>query len=252
LWSLKRRPPYDTKVNVIFSLHNKWTIIFTPFQSVLIIPVSLLLSYPYQSTPIIWYGLLIINLIIGVSQEVALLALKSARYYYFIGMILALAITFPMLYTTLIIMKSNFPDSYLIILSTLIFMMIVEWFLSYFYQKIKLGKALDQKIPNNAINIDEGTINLQTMFLFSKKDADKSRIQRILGVGTIFIIFAPVIGSMIYRITTPNQQSMYFLVYLSLLAMVFVFGSGAQAGTASLIKEIEERRKIRFVINKLV
>jgi hypothetical protein len=237
---------------MIFSLHNKWTIIFTPFQSVLIIPVSLLLSYPYQSTPIIWYGLLIINLIIGVSQEISLLVLKSARVYYITGMVLALTITIPLLYTTLIIIKSNFPDAYLLILSTLLLLMIIEWFLSYFYQKIKLDKALEQKIPNNAINIDEGTLNLQTWFLFSRKDADKSRIQRILGVGTIFIIFAPVIGSMIYRITTPEQQSMYYLVFLSLLAMILVFGSGVKAGTATVIKEIEERRKMRFVIKKLV
>ena len=65
------------------------------------------------------------------------------------------------------------------------------------------------------------------------------------------MIFAPVIGSMIFRITTPEQQSMYYLALLSSLAIVFVFGSGVQAGVASVIKEeTEERRQMRFILKK--
>jgi hypothetical protein len=237
---------------MIFPLFNKWTIIFTPFLPVLIIPFSLLFTYTYHSTPGIWYGLLLINIMIGISEVCTLLILKNARYYYFIRAISALSIATPIMYTTFIIMKSNFPESYLQIFSTIIFLMIIEWFLSYHYQKMRLAKALEQKIPNNAIDVDEGTVNLQTRFLFSRNDADKSRIERILEVGRMLMIFAPVIGSMIYRVTTPGQQSMNFMVGLSSIAMVFVFGSGVQAGTASVIKEIEERRKMRFEIKILV
>jgi hypothetical protein len=237
---------------MILPLHNKWTIIFTLFGPVFVIPVCLLFTYTYHSNPSIWYGLLIINILIGVSEGVALLILKNARYYYFNRFISTLAIAFPLLYTTFIILKPNFPESYLQIFSTIIFMMIIEWFLSYHYQKMRLVKALDQKIPNNAIDVNAGVINLQTMFLFSPNDADKSRTERILAVGRILMIFAPVIGSMIFRITTPEQQSMYYLAFLSSLAMVFVFGSGVQAGVASVIKETEERRKMRFVLKKLV
>lgn len=66
------------------------------------------------------------------------------------------------------------------------------------------------------------------------------------------MIFAPAIGSMIYRVTTTEQQSMYYLVVLSSIAMVFIFGSGVQAGTALVIKDNEEKREMRFVIKKLV
>jgi hypothetical protein len=237
---------------MILSFYNKWTIIFTPFLPILIIPFSLLFTYPYYSTPGIWYGLLIINLIIGISEVCTLLILKNARNYYFIRTISALAIAIPIIYTTLIILKSNFTDTYLQILSTLFLMMIVEWLLSYYYQKTRLVKALEQKIPNNAIDIDERVVNLQTMFLFSTKDEDNSRTKKFLAVGRILLIFAPFIGSMIYRITTPEQQSMYFLAFLSSLSIIFVFGSGVQAGVATVIKEYEERRKMRFAIKKLV
>ena len=237
---------------MILSFYNRWTIIFTPFLPILIIPFSLLFTYTYYSTPGIWYGLLIINIMIGISEVCILLKLKSARYYYFIRTISALAIAIPILYTTMIILKSNFTDTYLQILSTLFLMMIVEWFLSYYNQKIRLAKALELKIPNNAIDVDDGVVNLQTMFLFSPNDENNSRVNKMLAIGRILMIFAPILGSMIYRLTTPEQQSMYFLAFLSTLAMVFVFGSGVQAGVAVVIRKYEDRRKMRFLIKDLV
>jgi hypothetical protein len=237
---------------MILSFFNKWAIIFRAFGPVFIIPFSLLFTYSYHSKPGIWYGLLIINILIGLSEAVALLILKNARNYYFIRIFSTLATAIPILYTTLIIMNSNYPNSYFPIFCTFLLIMIIEWFLSFDFQKIRLSKALEQKIPNNAINVDEGVVNLQTTFLFSRKDADKSRTEKILTIGVVLLIFAPVIGSIIYRLTTPEQQSMYLLAFLSSLAMVLIFGSGAQAGTASVIKEIEEKSKMRFVIKNLV
>lgn len=151
-------------------LHNKWTIMFYALLGpILTIPIAMLFTYSYQSTPSIWYCILIINLLIGILAIVILLIFHNARYFYFIRIFWSLCIALPFMYTTLIIMKFNFPDTYLQIFGLILLMIIVEWFLSFFHQKIRLSKALELGIPNNAINIDEGTVNLQTMFLFPQK-----------------------------------------------------------------------------------
>ena len=133
---------------MILPLHNKWTIIFYAlFGPILTIPFAQLFTYSYQSNLSIWYGILSINLFIGISETAALLIIKNARFYYFIRVFSSLSIALPCLYATLIIMKSNFPITYLQIFISLFFIMTVEWFLSYYYQKIRLAKALEKKYP---------------------------------------------------------------------------------------------------------
>jgi hypothetical protein len=101
------------------------------------------------------------------------------------------------------------------------------------------------------VDVDSGVVDLQKPFAVAKRDSDKSNIERMLAVGRIIFLFAPVIGSIIYKNTTFGQQTNYILVVLSMLVMIYVIGSGVSGGTLSVLMGIEARENMRFVIKKL-
>jgi hypothetical protein len=240
-------------VIMILPLYNKWTIIINTFIGPLLtIPIALLFTYSsFTSTNTLWFFLLIVNIAIGISGLIALLVSRNAKFFFSIRILIYLGTAMPLAYAVNLLLRSYFPNTFFQIYASLIIILLVEWLISFYYEKIKLLKVLRKKMPNKMFDVASGVVDLQKPFVVAKRDTDKSGIERMLAFGRIVIFLAPVIGSYIYRSTTLVQQSNYILVVLSMLVMVLVIGSGVSGGTLSALMDIESKVNMRFVIKKL-
>jgi len=238
---------------MILPLYNKLTIIIITFIGPIIaVPLALLFTYwSFTSTKTIWILLLILNIVIGIIGLLALLILRSARFFFSTRIFFSLGFAVPLIYAVNLLMRTYFPNSFYQIFASLLIILIIEWCVSFYYEKIRLSRVLRKGAPNSMVDVDSGVVDLQKPFAVAKRDSDKSNIERMLAVGRIIFLFAPVIGSIIYKNTTFGQQTNYILVVLSMLVMIYVIGSGVSGGTLSVLMGIEARENMRFVIKKL-
>jgi hypothetical protein len=182
---------------------------------------------------------------------ISMIVLRNARLFYATGSFLMLGCAAPMIYGAYIILVTEFKNIYQQILIILLIMLIIEWIISYSYQKTRLQKAIEQMNPNNAIDIEKGSLDLQQALIFSSKDANESWGGKILNIGRILMCFAPAIGAAIYRSFSFRQQSAYFAVALSSFSVLFISFSGLSLGNARVIDVIEKKEKRIILIKKL-
>jgi hypothetical protein len=232
--------------------NKRWYLVTTTiFGPIFCVALARLVTYGYSSNINIWMILFFINLVLSLWVVTMILVVRNARNYFQIRALWVLGYAVPMVYAIFIITQRNFPIEYKQILAILLMIMMMEWPISYYYQKIRLQKTIEKKLPDNAIDIENGIINLQKPFIYSKNDNNDSRTERSLAVGRVIIYFAPLTGALIYQFFSPSQKSAYFATVLSTFCIFFLFASGIQAGFAQVIKEIENKKGVKFVIKKL-
>jgi hypothetical protein len=238
---------------MILPLYKKGTIIFTTSIGPLFtIPFALLFTYSsFASTKSIWLLLLIINIGIGILGVFALLISRKARFFLTMRIFYALGLAAPLVYAVYLLLRENFLINIDQIVVCILFVLLIEWFISYYFEKIRLMKKLRKNMPTEMIDVSSGVVDLQKPIEAYKKDSEKSRIEKILGVGRFVILLAPVIGMYIYQNTTSNQQTNQIIVVLSVISMVGIIGSGVNGGTLSALIYIEDKENRRFVIEKL-
>jgi hypothetical protein len=215
------------------------------------IGIARLITLNYSMKKEVWFSLILIVLLVDVWMLVEMIILRNAGKYFFSRSVIDLGMSAAMIYGTFIVLETEMVKNFQQILMLLMILVIFEWLISYSFQKIRLRKVLDKRIPNNAIDDESKSLDLQKQFLYSKNDADESRTVRILAIGRILLCFAPATGAVIYRILSSSQQSIYSVIVLSTFSILFTFISGIQAGIAIVIKETENKVGKKIVIKKL-
>jgi hypothetical protein len=238
---------------MVLNLYNKWTIIITTLIGpILLIPFALLFTYwSFTSTKTVWVLLFIANIIIGITGLIALLILRNARFFFLIRILYSLGLAAPLIYAVNLLLREYFPIYVNQLFASLIFVLLIEWFISYYFEKNRLMKKLEKNLSTEMIDVSSGVVDLQKPIETYHKDPEKSRIQTMLGVGRFVILLAPVLGSYIYHNTTLDQQTNYIIVVLCIISMVGFMGSGVSGGTLSALIYIEDKENRRFVITKL-
>lgn len=117
--------------------------------------------------------------------------------------------------------------------------------------KKRLHKTLANE-PDHALDTKSGFLDLQKDFIISSKGSDKSNGEKILRIGMILLYFAPAAGALMSRTLSDDQRSVFYAIVLCSFGIIFTQFSGLHAGTARVIKEIEEKLDKKIYIKKLV
>jgi hypothetical protein len=198
---------------------------------------------------------------------------KSAKHYKILFSISALCTVASSIYALLIIINTDYHNSPFFFATILTFF-VIEWFLAYYYERIKIRRLIKLGIPDNAINIEEGYLDLQKQ-LFSSldnkkelwdfrngmnlqkidldlpKEEKKSGVENILMIIGMIIIFTPFLFAFSFRGQSNSLQTPFLFFGFIFITMVFSFGSGIQAGFAGVLIEIEKKTGKRIVIKEL-
>jgi hypothetical protein len=234
------------------TIYKKWfLVIFHLFGPILFVGFTRLLTFNYSSRREVWILIIIIDLLVGLWTLLTMVAIRNARLYHLYLSVEILGIAAPIIYATFVILRTDYTNSFQHIFFLLTMIMIMEWAISFFYLKNKLCNAIKLKIPNNSIDVDNGNMDLQKTLLYSPKDADESRVEKILAIGGILMCFAPAIGVIISRSFSLTQQSVFLISLLGFFCIFFMYASGGQAGVARAIKEVEIIENKKIVIKKL-
>lgn len=227
--------------------------------------------YPYELNN--WLFIFSMNLILGVLTFCSMIILRSARIYKIVFSIAIIGMLISTIYAIKIIIETDFDNS-VFIKSIIALFIIIEWLFSYFYGKLRIRRVSTLKIPNNALDVDEGFLDLQRKLVTSRnthkeslnietqmdlqnielefpKDEKEPFLEMFVMVICLIIIFTPFVLAFAYDNQNSGYRSSFIFFCMIFFAMLFSFGSGFQAGFSRVINEMEKENGKKIVIKKL-
>jgi hypothetical protein len=187
---------------------------------------------------------------LGILVVYAMIVTKKAEIFYIVRAILLLCIVSSMIYGTSVVLTSISNSLRMGTIIGYIFLVCVEWLISFSYQKKRLHKTLENE-PEHALDTKSGVLDLQKDFVISSKGSDKSKGEKILRIGMILLYFAPAAGALMSRTLSDDQRTVFYAIVLSSFGIMFTQFSGLHAGTARVIKEIEVKMNKKITIKTL-
>ncbi len=232
-------------------LHKKWVMIIGNLIAPLLsVSFVYFITNFFRSSKEVWQFLFLMNFIFGTWVVYAMVVAKNAEMFYVVRAVGLLCIVSAIVYGTSVVITVNSNIIKKEVFIGYLLIVVVEWWISFFYQQMRLQKALEDE-PDHALDTKSGILDLQKDFVYSSKDSDKSKDEKILAIGWILLCFAPAVGALMSRELSDNQRIFYYAIGLSILGILFTHFSGLHAGTARIIKGIREKIGKKIVIKTL-
>lgn len=205
----------------------------------------------YISNKIIWIILFLLNAFIGILITLILIKNKRAYQFFLTRSIWILCLNSSLIYLCFLGLSYWLISKTTLIISLLIITSLIGWVVSFFIAKNGFNQNIDINYKNGVIDLESAQWDIQNQEVFSSKDRDKSRVDKILVLTRILISLIPPIVALIMRNYPSNQKLSLMTVMFSTAAIILFSVSGLSAGLSQSIRELETRIDKKVMIKTL-